>query len=35
MQDFRRPDERVAHVHLMDSLIGSALTLEPGGRKMA
>lgn len=28
-------DERVAHVHLMDSLIGSALTSEPGESRMA
>lgn len=29
MQAFGRPDERVVHVLLMDSLIGSALTSEP------
>lgn len=35
MQAFGRPDKRVAHVRLMDSLIGSALTSEPGERRMA
>lgn len=29
MQAFGRPDERVVHGCLMDSLIGSALTSEP------
>lgn len=31
MQAFGQSDERVVHVHLMDSLIGSAFTSEPGG----
>ncbi len=35
MQVFGRPDERVVHVCLMDSLIGSALTSEAGERRMA
>lgn len=35
MQAVGRPDERVVHVSLMDSLIGSALTSEPGEWRMA
>lgn len=34
MQAFGWPDERVVHVFLIDILIGSALTSEPGEKKL-